>query len=279
PSAMGAHQRDRVLPAYDALSPEDQRAFDALLARHAGEPAVRDQLLRALTAGSSVDEIAWLAGELAGKDPAWIAANTRLTAADAGPGVMQQFQDSCAATTVQALRGEYDPVYALRTRQGNADVTDAPADGNATFAHEQRAILETHGGVAVPRGERGGGGLGDGPWLDALHGMNRHTGLRFEQVGGFDDPIDPERAISLLEEHLGQGRVVPLGISDPIASGGHAIMATSVRRDAKGQPEFLIFDPWDGRSEWVAAERIRSQQLNIAGWNLLDTVMVPRAGA
>ncbi|MCO5172284.1 MAG: hypothetical protein M9894_38795 [Planctomycetes bacterium] len=240
---------------------------------------MRDQLLRALAAGSPVSDVEWLAGELAGKDPAWIAANTRLTAGDAGPGVMQQFQDSCAATTVQALRGEYDPVYALRTRQGNADVTNAPQDGNATFATEQRAILEAHGGVAVARGERGGDGLGDEAWLDALHESSRHTGLRFEQAGGFDDPIDPERAIALLEEHLGQGRVVPLGISDPVASGGHAIMATSVRRDAKGQPEFLIFDPWDGRSEWVGAARLRDQKLGIAGWNLLDTVMVPTAGS
>lgn len=275
PRAMGAHQRERVLPAYDALTPAERQAFDELLARHAKEPAVRDQLLKALAAGSPPSELEWLAGELAGRDPAWIEANTRLTAPDTGAGLRQQFQDSCAATTVQALRGEYDPAYALRTRQSNGDVTQAPASGNDPFAREQRTILESNGGLAVPREQQGGAGLRDPDWLAALEAVGEQSGLRFTQVGSFDAPIEPERAIALMEENLSQGRVVPLGLSDPVAPGGHAIMATSVRRDAKGQPEFLVFDPWEGWSGWITAAAIRDVKVDVAGWNLIDTVMVP----
>lgn len=280
PAVVGEHQRDRVLPAYDALSAEDRAAFDGLLAEYADQPAVRDQLLRGLASGNSIDDLAWLGGELDGKSPLWIRGNTRLTApAREGPGVQQQFQDSCAATTVQALRGEYDPVYALRTRQANADVSTTPAEGsgNDPLSREQRTILEENGGVAVARGEVGGRGLGYEPWRAALNELGPQTGLEFEQVGEHTRPIEPDRAIDLMERNLEAGRAVPLAISNATGMGGHAVMATSTRRDADGQPEFLIYDPWDGRSTWVPAQRIRDQDLGVAGWDLITAVMVEPA--
>jgi hypothetical protein len=276
PETMGAHQRGRVAPAYAALSPSDRAAFDALLEEYADQPAVRDQLLRALAASSSIEDVRWLAGQLDGRDAAWIAENTRLTGPQGGSSLAQQWQDSCAPTTAQALRGEYDPVYALRTRQENLDVTTVPKGaGNEALAREQRTLLESNGGRAVPVGDGGGGGLADADWIRVLDAAAPQSGLTFTQEGSFDAPLPADRTIALLDEHLSEGRVVPLGISNPGGGGGHAVLATAVRRDAAGEPEFLVFDPAEGVSAWLTTAAIREQRVNIAGWNLIDTVLVP----
>ncbi len=58
----------------------------------------------------------------------------------------QRYTDSCAPTTSQIVRGEVDPIYALRVHE----VGDDPANATAT-AEEQRSVLEGNGGTAVSR--------------------------------------------------------------------------------------------------------------------------------
>jgi hypothetical protein len=78
-------------------------------------------------------------------DPDAIAANSD-TVGD-NDGLFQRFEDSCGPTTAQILRGEADPIYALRVHQGGI----ANADPHSATAEEQRRVLEANGGGAVAR--------------------------------------------------------------------------------------------------------------------------------
>lgn len=277
PATLGAHQASRVLPAYEALPPADRAAFDALLARFAGQPAVRDQLLKALAASNAVDDVAWLAGELDGRDPAWIAASTRLTPpGEAGPALRQQFSDSCVPTTAQALRAEYDPVYALRTRQANPDVTGAddhdPMAMNPALAEEQRDVLLRYAGGPAPRASQDGWGI---EVTRPLNDVAAFTGLTYRTHRG--EPL--EDALALIEANLAQGRAVPLVVSRVFApgegGGGHAVMATAVRHDEAGAPSFLVFDPLAGEATWFSAEQLRRREMRFAGFDRIAYVLTP----
>lgn len=62
-------------------------------------------------------------------------------------GLYQKFTDSCVPTTAQIVKGEADPIYALRVhREGALD-----DDPNSETAKEQQSTLEAHGGTAVSR--------------------------------------------------------------------------------------------------------------------------------
>jgi hypothetical protein len=283
PQAMGAHQRSRALRAYDALSEDARRRFDHLLSQHAYEPAVRDQLLKALAASSPIEDIEWLAQKLAGQDPAWIAKNTRLTSGSGqeGPALRQQFSDSCVPATAQVLRGEYDPVYALRTRLGNRDVTaardDAPHALNPALARDQKDQLERANGRAAARNQ-GAFGRGITPERAAalLSEQAGVTGLTYKPDAPWPTPVDPERAISLLKTHLRAGRMVPLAITNAEHQAGHVVMATAMREDAGGT-SFLVFEPYHGRSVWVSAEKIRNRRIDDGPIDRIGLVMVPSA--
>src|SRR5690606_38184038 len=121
--AMGEHQRQRVLPAFDALPPAEQAAFEELLAQ-AESPAEQAQLLKALAAGNDLPALREFAARIRGQDEACLERTLRLPgSARDERGSRQQFRDTCGVTAVQAMRGAYDPVYALRVRDENRDVS------------------------------------------------------------------------------------------------------------------------------------------------------------
>ncbi|MCO5172282.1 MAG: hypothetical protein M9894_38785 [Planctomycetes bacterium] len=277
PTTLGAHQAGRVLPAYDALTPAERAAFDGLLRRFSDQPAVRDQLLKALAASSGLDDVTWLAGALDGRDAAWIAANTRLAPpGEAGPAVRQQFSDSCVPTTAQALRAEYDPVYALRTRLANPDVTGAddhdPMAMNPALAEEQRDVLLRYHGGPAPRASQDGWGI---EVTRPLNDVAAFTGLTYRTHRG--EPL--EEALALIEAHLAQGRAVPLVVSRAFApgegGGGHAVMATAVRHDPAGAPSFLVFDPLAGQATWFSADELRRREMRFASFDRIAYVLTP----
>ncbi len=63
-------------------------------------------------------------------------------------GLFQRWGDSCGPTTAQIVRGEADPIYALRLHRGEGVNS---ADPTSVSAEEQRDTLEDNGGVAVSR--------------------------------------------------------------------------------------------------------------------------------
>jgi hypothetical protein len=67
-------------------------------------------------------------------------------------GLYQRFTMSCGPTTAQIVKGEIDPIYALKAHQpdqlgDNLDQKNPESD----MAREQKEVLEKHGGVAVSR--------------------------------------------------------------------------------------------------------------------------------
>ncbi len=288
--AMGEHQRQRVQPAFEALSPAEQAAFEELLAQ-AGSPAEQAQLLKALAAGNDLPVLGEFAARIRGQDEGWLERNLRLTGSDRDErGIRQQFHDTCGVTTVQAMRGAYDPVYALRVRDENGDVTRAnDADAydpsfNPDLAAEQQALTEApyegttfepHEGVAVPRSALGGGGR----WVDdQLNELEPSTGLRYTTLL---DPT-PGEASEVLREQLEAGRLVPVVVGGDVGEYAHYVLAINVRADPAGGRSFQLHDPWDGRTSWVSERSILDGTLwineEIAAYDTITALEVPAPG-
>lgn len=62
-------------------------------------------------------------------------------------GLFQRWLSSCGPTTSQMVRGEADPIYALKLRQNHFEDNDP----NSEYAQEQKRVLEANGGGAVSR--------------------------------------------------------------------------------------------------------------------------------
>ncbi len=76
-------------------------------------------------------------------------------------GLFQRFTTTCGPTTSQMVRGESDPIYALKIRQNHFNDNDP----NSEFAQEQKKVLEANGGVGVSR-------LGDNARGDTTNQLN-----------------------------------------------------------------------------------------------------------
>lgn len=256
-------QRDRAQRRYDNLSPEDQARFDALMA-NAGSAREREYLRKALAAGRSMDDIEDFGDRIRGKDDQWLDDNLRLTGGSDGQGIQQQFSHSCNATMVQAVRGEYDPIYSLDTNEGYTDITE-----------EQREMLESeyhgptagpHSGVAVGRDEAGGSGR----WADdLLNDMSDTTGTTYSTV---KDPT-ADAAIDHIDQGLEDGAPVPIVIGNGAGQYTHYVLVTD---STPGDPTtYTIHDPWTGETVTRTEDEIRNGNLNIAGSNQVTAVEVP----
>ena len=260
---MGSHQRARIQPVFAQLGASDQARFLELL-RQTQTPLARDLLLKALTTGNSISEIARFAGEIRGKSKAWLVENTQLCGCT---GVRQQFSHTCQVTTLQAMRGRYDPIYALKMRLGNLDISSLDkADAlrlNPKLAAEQKRMLEAiykgsvegaTAGIAKPREE-----WRDGKrrYLDdLLNELRESTGLRYDTRR----VTDAGAAADLLKQKLGQGIAVPMVLGEKPGQYTHHVLAYDIRTTPAGV-EVLIHDPWEARSAWLSEAEIRAGQI------------------
>ena len=176
-NVIGAYQKRRVVHALGALSADDYAKF-AKVKRAAQSPSERAFLFKALAAGNSIANITWLAGKISGKDQNWLLDNCTLGDPRAqGTGVRQQWTHSCGPSATLTMRGNYDPVFALKLREGNTNVnTDDQGTSNADLGKREKALLEAGGGTAVRTGQTGGVGM----W--ATHVVVRYN--RHKVVGG-----------------------------------------------------------------------------------------------
>lgn len=102
-------------------------------------------------------------------------------------GLYQRYNDSCAPTTQQILRGEMDPVYALKRHKQGLDNPDPDTE----VAREQGATLDKHGGDSTLR-------QGDHA-NTALNGQIATAGLSTAQAQSIRDltsgaKLDPAQA-------------------------------------------------------------------------------------
>lgn len=278
---LGAHQAGRARTAYFRLSSRDQDAFDNLLQR-AGAANEQRYLYKALASGHSLAELTTFATRIRGKSAAWMQNNLRLTGSTTGTGVQQQWSHSCNVTTVQAVRGEMDPIYALRIHDENPNfgvVDDADATRrNPRLAAEQQAGLESvyggtkfgaHSGVAAARGAAGGRGR----WADdLLNQMSNVTGLTYStQLVGPD--VTAAQARARIDTAVDRGMPVPIVIGNGAGQYTHYVLVTG--RAAGPPPTYTIHDPWSGRTVTRTQAQMRNGTLNIAGSNQITAIEDP----
>ena len=278
---IGDHQRSRIRPILDSLSEDDYDTFREILDQTSGS-LPKAFVFKALTANNEMDDIAWFADQVSGKDYDWLIDNCTLgDARGAGTGIRQQYGHTCGVTTFQQIRGEYDPVYALRLRRANADINavddDDPSLINPHMAAEQRSMTETpmegvegeHEGVAAPRSDLA---AGVGRWVDDwLNDLASVTGLEFENVR---DPSAAE-AIATLDDKVGRGMMTPTVIGNGPGQYTHYILCMDRRTDDDGDLEFLCHDPWDGTTTWTHEDDISDGVMDIAGSNMITALEEP----
>jgi hypothetical protein len=273
PAIIGAHQISRVEAALQGLPAADYAEFRAVHGT-LSDPIKQAFLFKALAAGSTVDEIKWLAGEMAAQDHNWMAQN--LTLADlqgAGVGLKQQWSHSCNAATALVLRGNYDPVFALRMRYRNIAVSDVdgsdPGSLNLHQSDVERDMLVSGYRGAGARGYQGGGLAA--PRDNALSGQGRPgddffseqadaTGLSFESRY---DPA-PDEALEMLNRALAQGMHVPVTVGSAPQDYAHYVLCMD-RRLNGGRLEYQFHNTWDGVTYWVPASDIHGGSMMIHG--------------
>jgi hypothetical protein len=285
PPILGSFQEQRFHDKLNSLPFYERPMVDFALA-NASNDHERQYIEKALAAGHSAFEVLTFAQQIHGKSDAWMQQNLRLTGnANGAPGLSQQWNDSCAPTAAEVMRGEMDPIYSLGVRQNNADIhavnpnpgpletaIDAllgkPA-GNRSVANEQKQILENNGGVAVERGQSGGSGMN---LLTAFNSMSQWTGVTYVRHKVTTD-TDRSSALGKLDADLAAGIPGGLRISDSDTNpGGHAVAVTG---SIDGPPkQYVIHDPWDGKTVYVKASDLAKGNIipSIAGWTHMTDV-------
>jgi hypothetical protein len=266
---LGKSRRARIGAALHDLTHRESADFDALIAK-AGSDAERAYLYKALVADDSIGDLAWLADQIRGRSWPWLDENLSLSGPISRTGAKQQWRTSCQASVAQILRGEIDPVYALKTRLENTDVTAAdpndPTIANRLFAGEQKRMLESpdpegERGVAVPRSEmvRGRGRIGD----DLFNELSESSERRYR---GYDVSRATLAArLASLKRYVAAGVETPVCLGREGDSAGHLVICTDVRENAAGtESYFRFYDPWRGKAYWRSASAILRGPIAIA---------------
>ena len=260
------------------MSQQDAQRFQALL-QHASTVQERMYLVKTLAVGYPMATVEKFAGIIHGKSSAWMEDMLRLTNSSKRLGVKQQWSTACGPTTVQALLGELDPIYAYRVHVENpnfyrVDEKDA-MKMNPRLAKEQKTLLESadyHGakGKAVSRSTNGGVGR---TIDDLLNKISRHTGVTYKWMQqGKDYPTS--RAMNDLDWALVKGVPVPVLVRTPDNSNRHFVLATGVYRE-NGQKVYVLHDPWTGQTVRRTAQQFTSGTLNLAGNNVFHGILRP----
>jgi hypothetical protein len=167
-----------------------------------------------------------------------------------GHGLQQAFSCSCAATTAQIAHSEADPIYAMFAHRNPAAIIA-----------EQRRDLQNAGGVAVPRDESGGEGMGI---IDLLNSqVSRYTGQNYREVSVSDSIATRRNALDLMAVNLRDGTDVPMRIAWDQSS-AHFVMATDVRGIGHNR-DFFITDPWTGDSRWFSEAQLTDRNTTFPG--------------
>jgi hypothetical protein len=165
-----------------------------------------------------------------------------------GSDVVQQWQDACGPTMLQAVAGEVDPRFAWELNKTWDIAAIDPLGNNSAVAQQQKQWLEAFGGRAVERGQSGGTGIAIEVMLQQL--LAPVTGAQYTTVAA----DNKSAALNDVAATLQTGFDVPLRISWDRPTGGpdsgHFVLALGVRIGTYGR-EFQIHDPWTGKTAWV----------------------------
>ena len=170
--------------------------------------------------------------------------------------LQQKWQMSCVQTTLQLARAESDPVYALWLHSDvlhNTSTTGAIAD-------EQKAQLNAAGGQATARGTSGAGTSNDAWTALSNTGVSPSTGRAYEQRQVEDSAQGRTYAVDYMELLVKTGTDVPIRV-DWNGGGSHGLLVTDVRGTGADR-EFLVTDPWTGKTDWIRRDAIINGNTN-----------------
>ena len=269
----GGHVLRRAQHALQAMSDQDYAGFKAMVQSHPS-PVARAFLFKALAANNTMDDIYWLSDEISGRDDHWLIDNLTLGDPRAvGGGIQQQWSTSCNAATTLMVRGNADPVFALKFRQNNAA---GPAGSNAAQAQLEQEMLESQyqgnwqnvpeRGHAVPWGMPGGIGRAAD---DLLNQHSQATGLDFTP----HVPPTQSDAVAILDNRLREGMQVPVILGGHGKTFAHYVLAMQ-RRETPAGVEFLLHDP-GGQTRWISAADIAAGRADFFGYTRIDGLDVP----
>lgn len=285
----------RAQEAYDALSPSDRAAVDALLAGSPG-PQHKAWVLAALAGGSDVATLGRFAEHISGMpeddlaavlDPTSSAVTGQETTGNPRVPVLQQTTDTtCGSASLIVARMLADPVYALRMLDGYDATTGTTVPGGSTpdgiaerFTTEEQAVQ----GRTNSATDRSGGWkmpwpsvIGTSPW-GASEEMNNGagipgTGYHVSMIDS-DSPADAQRAYDQVARAVDSGRPVPMYTGSDNAP-RHVVLV--VGREADG--DLQIYNPALGTVRTVSESGFVSggQELRDAGsWRRPWAVVTP----
>ena len=256
---LGAYQHQRAQKRFKALAPAEATRFRNLLS---GAKSMEEKryLEKAFAVGHPLRDLEDFGTLIRGRDRTWLRDNLRLSNNSRGTGIQQLWNDACGPTTALAALGELDPLFAVRYRKSKQ-------------AALQKTLLErpytngNKGGVAMPRGQKGGG-----RWIeDILTAEKKKTGIAYE-IRRLDESYNMNRALGELDAALNWG--VPVPVVAKSNSGSHYCLVLSYRK-ANDQKLYTIHDPWTGCSVVRTDANFRQGRLDLAGNNVLDAFSMP----
>jgi hypothetical protein len=269
----GGHVMRRAQHAMQAMSDHDYQGFKALVQSHQSAVA-RAFLFKAIASGNNMSDVYWLSDQISGQDDAWMI--DHLTLGDpraVGGGIQQQWSTSCNAAVTLMMRGNYDPVFALKFRQANA------ADPMGTNAHqaqlEQQMLESQYGGnwQNVPQAGHAvawdmPGGIGRAA-DDLLNKHSTFTGLDFTP----HVPASQSDAVAVIDNRLRDGMQVPVILGGDGKTFAHYVLAMQ-RREGPNGVEFQLHDP-GGQTRWFSAADITAGRADLFGYSKIDGLDVP----
>jgi hypothetical protein len=265
-----ARMVSRVPGAVSALADPDYIALRALLA-NAGSDTERAFILKALASGHTLAEVTTFAGTIKGMTDAWLIQNLNVlqitSAADTGggSGIIQQFGNSCGPTSVQVLRAEADPIYALSLNSGGpvgqaspTGVTNPASIPNPVTAGEQGAILNAHAAAKTGNAPSNRASPAGGAWVESdMNARKATTGVEYKRRD-IDDDVSVDQALAILTVNVGMGIDVPIIVGSKPGDFAHYVVV--VRKDGR---RYQIHDVWAGQTVWRTATDFRESKLNL----------------
>jgi hypothetical protein len=259
PGVINDRQARRAIARIDEIPMNEYLQFRQIL-YYAGSNTERAYLCKALAAERSIGDIGGFAQAIRGKDRPWLlanlnVANENVAQGGSAAGIQQQWQMACGPTSVQTIRAQNDPIYAL-TLTSAGPVSGV--GGNAPMTLEQGAILIGQGSMPTPLGT-----AGQGAWVESdLNNLSSATGVTyaFHMVNALAPTNPPggevDRAFDEIAGYLNQGIQVPILIGGGPNVTAHYVMGLRAQGDT-----ILINDPGSGTTTWVQRAQFLSNTL------------------
>ena len=297
-AGLGPAQASRAGDLVAKMPPADRaKVVDLLNKTGDGE---RPYLVKAIASGHPASEVIAFHPWIAGKPHAWIEDNLHLVGNTHGEGIKQQWANSCVPTVVEAMRGELDPIYALRMHDQSPALTQADdKDGtrlNPKLAAMQRRELLDVGSDADSRGTpKPHPGESDTDVMGHLYGATglkfRHKSMGFEEIFATQAVKEMKttpklhQAFEEVRSSLKAGLPVPLAVAKVLSVGKLKVTVAThlmlcVGSDPGPPPRYSIHDPDTGNTVVVSEEDMWNGDFHIghAGQIFLEGTYVPVAG-